>query len=204
MKTENPDRIPESECFERDGHVTDVVVTCLADGESAILPPAAEAHVDACDACTARVGIEALFSVGASSALLAAAPREASAPARIVALAPAPASSLSPRRELASIVPSSRKRRPMPFGAIAAALCVAVVGALPGLMDTLRNLRVVIPDYFHALPIWSHAIEAVLRSMMQSRSGAVARWITAAVFIGAGTLLARAMTRKRLLEGDLR
>lgn len=202
MKTESPDRIPESECFERDGHVTDVVVTCLADGQSAILPPAAEAHVDACDACTARVGIEALFSVGASSALLAAAASEA--PARIVAHAPAPASSLAPRRELASIVPSSRKRRPMPFGAIAAALCVAVVGALPGLMDTLRNLRVVIPDYFHALPIWSHAIEAVLRSMMQSRSGAVLRWITAAVFIGAGTLLARAMTRKRLLEGDLR
>jgi hypothetical protein len=203
MKTENLDRIPESECFERDGHVTDVVVTCLADGQSAIIPPAAEAHVDACDACTARVGIEALFSVGASSALLAAAASEAREPSRIIALAPAPAA-LAPRRELASIVPSSRKRRPMPFGAIAAALCVAVVGALPGLMDTLRTLRVVVPDYFHALPIWSHAIEAVVRSMMQSRSGSVLRWITAAVFIGAGTLLARAMTRKRLLEGNLR
>jgi hypothetical protein len=198
MKTENLDRIPESECFERDGHVTDVVVTCLADGQSAIIPDAAAAHVDACDACTARLGTEALFSVGASNLLLAAA--GARAPLQIVA----PSASIAPRRELASIAPSSRKRRPMPLGAIAAALCLAVVGALPGLMDTLRNLRVVIPDYFHALPIWSHAIEAVLRSMMQSRSGAVLRWITAAVFIGAGTMLARAMTRKRLLEGDLR
>ena len=205
MKTENHDRIPESECFERDGHVTDVVVTCLADGQSAIIPDAAAAHVDACDACTARLGTEALFSVGASSALLEAAAIEARAPARLVALAPAPAAPLlAARRELASVVPSSRKRRPIPIGAIAAALCVAVVGALPGLKDTLSNLRVVVPDYFHALPIWSHAIEAVLRSMIQSRSGAVLRWITAAVFIGAGTLLARAMTRKRLIEGDVR
>jgi hypothetical protein len=200
MKTENDDRIPESECFAEDGHVTDVVVTCLADGERAILPPAAAAHVDACDSCTMRLGTEALFSLGASSALLPSA-----APPAIVTLAPAPAlASFAARRELASSVPSSRKRRPMPFGAIAAALCVAFVGALPGLMDTLRNLSVVIPDYFHALPIWSHAIEAVLRSVMASRSGAVLRWITAAVFIGAGTLLARAMTRKRLLEGGLR
>jgi hypothetical protein len=200
MKTENHDRIPESECFERDGHVSDVVVTCLADGERAIIPPAATAHVDACDACTTRVGTEALFSVGASNALLATLANEARAPLAVVALAPRP---LAARRELASIAPSSRKRRPMPIGAIAAALCVAFLGALPGLTDTLRNLRVVIPDYFHALPIWSHAIEAVLRSMMTSRSGAVLRWITAAVFIGVGTLLARAMTRKRLLEGDL-
>lgn len=92
----------------------------------------------------------------------------------------------------------------MPFGAIAAALCVAVIGALPGLMDTLGNLRVVVPDYLHAVPVWSHAIEAVLRSMLQSRSGMTLRWITAAVFIAVGTLLARAMTRKRLLEGDAR
>ncbi|MEP7121735.1 MAG: hypothetical protein ABJE95_12525 [Byssovorax sp.] len=196
MKTENHDRIPESECFEADGHVTDVVVTCLADGETAIIPPAATAHVDACDACTARLGIEALFSVGASTALLASATSESRPPLPIVAPAPI--------RAVASMVPSSRKRRPLPLGAIAAALCVAVVGALPGLMGTLRNLRVVLPDYIHALPIWGHAIEAVLRGMMASRSGAVLRWITAAVFIGLGTLLARAMTRKRLLEGDVR
>jgi hypothetical protein len=201
MMTENHDQLPESECFEADGHVTDVVVTCLADGERAIIPPAAAAHVDACDACTARLGTEALFSVGATEALLAAARIEARAPLRIVAAAPAPL--VPARRELSSIVPSSRKRRPMPFGAIAAALCVAVIGALPGLMDTLRNLRAVVPDYVHALPIWGHAIEAVLRSMMSSRSGMTLRWITAAIFIGAGTLLARAMTRKRLLEGDL-
>ena len=189
MMTENHDELPESECFDEGGHVTDVVLTCLADGEGAILPAAAESHVDACDACTARLGASALLSLNASSALLASS--EVRAPLQIVAATPALAA------------PASRRRRPLPLGAIAAALLVAVVGALPGLMDTLRTVRTVVPDYLHALPIWSHAIEAVLRSMMASRRTTLLRWIIAAAFIGAGTLLARAMTRKRSLEGGL-
>ena len=193
MMTENQDQLPDSECFDESGHVTDVVLTCLADGESAILPTAAESHVDACDACTARLGVSALLSLNASSALLAS--TEARAPLQIVVATPALAAP--------SFAPSSRRRRPLPMGAIAAALLVAAIGALPGLMDTLRTLRTVVPDYVHALPIWSHAIEAVLRSMMTSRSTTLLRWIIAAAFIGVGTLLARAMTRRRSLEGGL-
>ena len=193
MMTENHDELPESECFDDGGHVTDVVLTCLADGESAILPAAAEAHLDACDTCTGRLGVSALLSLNASSALLAS--TEERACLRLIAATPALASP--------SLAPSSRRRRPMPFGAIAAALLVAAMGALPGLMDTLRTLRAVVPDYFHALPIWSHAIEAVLRSMMASRSTTLLRWLIAAAFIGAGTLVARATTRRRSMEGGL-
>ena len=92
---------------------------------------------------------------------------------------------------------------PMPIGAIAAALCIAAIGALPGFMDTLNNLRTVVPDIVHALPNWSHALEAVLRSLLQSRSGVALRWMIAAVFIAMGSLLARSMTRKQSLERGL-
>lgn len=203
MKTENHDELPESLCFEVDGHVTDVVVTCLADGETTILPASAMAHVDACNACTARLGTEALLSVGATDALQAAAASEARAPLRLVAPVP-PA--LAPARAAARTapVPSSRKRMPLPIGAIAAALCIAALGALPGFMDTLHHLRTVVPDYLHALPIWSHALEAVLRSLLQSRSGVALRWMIAAVFIAMGSMLARSMTRKQSLERGLR
>ncbi len=194
MMTANDDKLPESECFEEGGHVTDVVLTCLADGETAILPASAELHVDACAACTRRLGVSALLSLNASSALLASTGQRE--PQRIVVATPVLAAP--------SLAPSSRRRRPLPMGAIAAALVVAVLGALPGLMDTLRTVRTVVPDYIHALPIWSHAIEAVLRSMMQSRSTTLLRWIIAAAFIGVGTLLARTMTRRRSLEGGLR
>ena len=193
MMTDNHAELAASECFDESGHVTDVVLTCLADGESAILPAAAESHVDACDACTARLGVSALLSLNASSALLAS--NEDRAPRQIVVATPALAAP--------SLAPSSKRRRPLPMGAIAAALLVAAIGALPGLMDTLRTLRTVVPDYVHALPIWAHAIEAVLRSMMTSRSTTLLRWIIAAAFIGVGTLLARAMTRRRSLEGGL-
>ncbi len=206
MKTENPDELPESLCFEVDGHVTDVVVTCLADGEIAILPAAALAHVDACHACTARLGTEALLSVGATDALRAAA-SETRAPLRIVAAVPVQA---APARAAGRDAPwfaptpsSSRKRRPLPIGAIAAALCVAALGMMPSWSDTLHNLRTVVPDYLHALPIWSHALEAVLRSLLQSRSGVALRWMVAAVFIAMGSLLARSMTRKQALERGL-
>jgi len=201
MTTENHDQLSESLCFEADGHVTDVVVTCLADGEIALIPLAATAHVDACDACTARLGVEALLSVGATDALLAAA-NTARAPAPIVvAVAAKPRDSW--RESPLSSAPSSRKRRPLPMGAIAAALVIAVLGALPGLMDSLRELRTVVPGYLHTLPLWSHAFAAVLRSVMQSQSGAVLRWGIAATFIGMGALLARSMTRKQSLEGGL-
>ena len=201
MKTENHNELPESLCFEVDGHVTDVVVTCLADGETTILPASAMAHVDACNACTARLGTEALLSVSATDALQAAA-SEARAPLRLVAPVKAlPAPSLAAGRTAPA--PSSRKRRPLPIGAIAAALCIAAIGALPGFMDTLHHLRTVVPDYLHALPIWSHALEAVLRSLLQSRSGVALRWMIAAVFIAMGSLLARSMTRKQSLERGL-
>jgi hypothetical protein len=203
MTTENHAELPESLCFEADGHVTDVVVTCLADGEITLIPPAAAAHVDACDACTARLGVEALLSVGATDALLAAA-NAARAPAPIVLAAPL--ASAKPRdawREPLSSAPPSRRRRPLPVGAIAAALFVAVLGALPGWMDSLRELRTVVPGYLHALPLWSHALAAVLQSVVQSRSGAVLRLMVAAAFIGMGALLARSMTRKQSLEGGL-
>lgn len=203
MTTENHEELPESLCFEADGHVTDVVVTCLADGEIAMIPPAAAAHVDACDACTTRLGVEALLSVGATDALLAAA-HGARAPAPIVLAAPL--ASTKPReggREPLSSSPSSRRRRPLPIGAIAAALFLAVLGALPGWMDSLRELRTVVPGYLHALPTWSHTLAAVLRSVMKSQSGAVLRLMIAAIFIGMGALLARSMTRKQSLEGGL-
>ena len=201
MKTENHDELPESLCFEVDGHVTDVVVTCLADGETTILPASAMAHVDACNACTARLGTEALLSVSATEALQAAA-SEARAPLRLVApVKDLPAPSRAPA--WTAPAPSSRKRRPLPIGAIAAALCIAALGALPGFMDTLHHLRTVVPDYLHALPIWSHALEAVLRSLLQSRSGVALRWMIAAVCIAMGSLLARSMTRKQSLERGL-
>lgn len=205
MKTENHDELPESLCFEVDGHVSDVVVTCLADGETAILPAAALAHVDACHACTARLGTEALLSVNATEALRAAA-SEARAPLRVVAAAPVlPAPARAAGRDSVGSAPalSSRKRRPLPIGAIAAALCVAALGMMPGWSDTLHNLRTVVPDYLHALPIWSHALEAVLRSLLQSRSGVALRWMVAAVFIAMGAHVARSTTRKQALERGL-
>ncbi|MBK7581289.1 MAG: hypothetical protein IPI67_13875 [Myxococcales bacterium] len=58
--------------FEPDGHLSDVALTALADGENELLPERAKLHAESCDVCTERLGAQALLSVSVSEALLAA------------------------------------------------------------------------------------------------------------------------------------
>lgn len=64
------DRLSDQELWQSDGHLSELALTALADGERALLSAAAEEHAHACDACTARLGQLALLSVSVSEALL--------------------------------------------------------------------------------------------------------------------------------------
>lgn len=48
------ERFPDDLVWCSDGHVSDVVVTAVADGQSDLVPQAALEHVDSCPACTGR------------------------------------------------------------------------------------------------------------------------------------------------------
>jgi len=64
MKAEpNPELLPEELLWAEGGHASDVVLTCLADGQHGIVPPAARAHVERCEACMAHLGHAALLSL---------------------------------------------------------------------------------------------------------------------------------------------
>src|SRR5262245_4199102 len=81
--TPNDQTLPREILFEPDGHLTQVALTCVADGELGLVSAEALGHLDGCDRCTARLGEEALLSVSAGSALagLSTAPETALAPA---------------------------------------------------------------------------------------------------------------------------
>ena len=71
-QTENP-MLPEELLWAEGGHASDVVLTALADGQAAILPPPVIAHVHACAACTKHLGGAVLLSLHAGTELALAA-----------------------------------------------------------------------------------------------------------------------------------
>jgi len=96
-------------------HLSEIALTAIADGEEAILPAAARTHLDACEACAKKVGEAAMLSSAIGSMLRA---------------APAPV-----QAELAAVKESVRPKAKMPRGAIAIGLALAVLGAVPMMLD---------------------------------------------------------------------
>jgi hypothetical protein len=192
--------------FEADGHVSELGLTCVADGEIELVPQAALDHLDGCEACGARLGEAALRSVEAGEALrqaaltpaaLALGPVVAELPPGpcATALAPVSTAPLSPRR----------LRRPLPVAAIAAALLVAVLTAGPALADAVSAL----PSYLAAAFGWLPMLARVARALLVSGPAALGPYAlalksgSAVFFVLAGFTVARAATRRRaaMVEG---
>jgi hypothetical protein len=174
--------------FEPDGHVTDVCLTCIADGEIDIVPQAALDHLDACDPCGARLGEAALLSVAAREALTELAPVAVAAPA---ALVPAEGAPITPRRA----------RRPLPIAAIAAALLIAAVTAGPALADTIAG----VPALAAAVLAWMPTLMRVARALLWEGPSVLGPWalaikgVSAAMFVLAGLQVARVTSRRRAM-----
>jgi hypothetical protein len=108
------------------GHLSDVAVSTLADGEEALLPPEVRKHAHECATCAATIQKEALHSVAVGEILRAAAEPE---------LAPASAA-LEP------------VRAPVPWVILAVGCFLSVLGVVLGsvgsstsIADMFRNLR---------------------------------------------------------------
>lgn len=161
-----------------DGHLTDIAVTSLADGQLDLLPESARAHGTDCADCADRIGAAALVSLEAGDAL-----READ-----LARAPAAAALVS-------------ARRPLPVAAMAAALLLAFVGILPSL-PVLRALLLQTPGLLlHAVPAVAHSAAVVLESGGDPAHLAVL-WCAAAVMLAAAGLVVARMAPRHASKGE--
>ncbi|MBX3262924.1 MAG: hypothetical protein KF782_24820, partial [Labilithrix sp.] len=70
------EELPDELVWAAGGHASDVVLTALADGQRAIVPEAARAHVERCATCTAHLGHAALLSLHAGAEIGAGAEHE--------------------------------------------------------------------------------------------------------------------------------
>lgn len=198
---DNQEQLPSELLFEQDGHVTEVVLACLADGELALVPEAAAAHVDACDTCTARLGAAALRSLDAGEALHEIGVTTAMPTTAVKAARPVPRARLEALPPQRAAEPSPRARRPLPYGAIGAALLVAIVAGAPGLLDTAAAL----PGLLRSVPVLARVVVGLLRGAPEGLLNAalLLRWASAAVLIVAGWVVARTMTQKQSLQGGM-
>jgi hypothetical protein len=199
MKTMD-EQLPPELAWQADGHVTEEVILAVADGQEAIVPPPAFAHIAECDRCSQHLGEAALRSLQVSEDLVLIAPLAAaeSSAALVAAAEPGP-----PAPEVTRALTASR--RPMPWKVIAPALAVAALSAMPAALELARG--------------WSEMIEMatsglfiILRSaVMLARSGAGTSGTTVALLSGvaavllvlAGIWIARSSSQKVALEGGV-
>ncbi len=156
--------------WQDDGHLTDIAVTSLADGQLELLPESAKAHATNCSGCAERVGQAALLSLDTSEALV-----------------PELAKQLEPE--------ALPLRRPLPTMAITVALVLALLGVVPSL-PILRALLVEAPGLLlHAIPTIVHSATVVFQSAANAGQLAVLWCGVAVLLMAAGLVVARLAPR---------
>jgi len=220
MTMDDKDRLPDDLLFEADGHVTEVALACLADGEIALLDAEAVAHVDRCDTCTARLGASALRSLVATEALSAVGAAASSEARALVVTSPTalsrpassrPASSRPSTMGASPVHPGGlasepwtprlgRSRRPLPVLAIAAALVLATAAGAPGFFETAAAL----PRQLPSVQILVRVFVVLARSTPEGLfpAAVLLRWASAAVLIVVGSVVALSMTRRGSLQEE--
>jgi hypothetical protein len=172
--TRNP-LLTDDEVWQPDGHLSEIALTALGDGERALLPEAALRHVDVCDSCTARLGEQALLSISLGEALTA-------APARARVRATAPAR--------------------FPVAALVVALVLAGIGALPAVLEAPSWLTSLPAALIQGVPVAFRAALALLKVASTDSLLVVAVTLAAAVVLCAiGFSIARLAPRQMAWKG---
>jgi hypothetical protein len=193
--TDDP-KLTDEVAWQDDGHVTDMVVTALADGQREIVPLAAYAHVHRCATCSDRLGQAALFASMVDEALI---PEACPADLPEVSLAvagsdealadtvlavvehDAVASMASGATELA---PTSGRRLPLPIPALAAALCVALLGAAPTALELVAQAPQIFTALVERIPGFLRTVAVLVRTALGSDGSTVTvAWAAAGIVL---------------------
>jgi len=174
--------LPADLVWAKGGHLSDVALTAIADGQETIVPREAMAHLESCEACAGELGAAALLSLDTSAA---------------VSRLPLSA------REVGASAPLSRKTlraARAPLIAIAAALAAAILGMLPTLVDAPRLwddasffVRSGVPLLVRTLPVLLQTASAGVE-----RHGLLLMSVSALVLVIAGLTFTRLLPRPAL------
>jgi hypothetical protein len=202
---QSDDKLPPELTWETDGHLTEVALTMLADGEAALIDEGAAPHVAGCEACSARLGAAALMALRVGEELPAMAARaqlEEQAAALEVARAANDAPAKGTEMALARPAPMVTGVRALPLRAIAAALVIAAVGSLPSLVVGTHKLPELLMTVFRGLVMIGRTVAGVAQGSARDALlvAPALSWLSAVLLVFSGLAVARVMSRRRVLQ----
>jgi anti-sigma factor RsiW len=150
-----------------DGHLSDVAIVAMADGQA--LSAQALAHAETCDACSTRVADAALLAADLHVELRA-----------LAEAAPAPAAALE------KAPPRALPKQKSPAAYIGVALAIALLASLP----TLGSLPRQATGLASGAKLQAAGIGQVGRAVVEHVSAPAGSLLLAALFIGAGVAVA--------------
>lgn len=184
-----PEILAPDIAWDPSGHLSEVALSVAADGEYTLFDGTMSAHLGSCEACAAQLGHVALRSARVAEAF---------------AIAPAAAAIERPATAPVQRPALATTRRKVPFLAIAAALVVALLGALPSLLSvperlshTLGVARKVAPSFLRLAPEAAHR-------MWDGGSSAprlLVTWALALALLAMGVAIAKKASKKMILDG---
>ncbi len=159
-------------------HVSELALTAIADGQDAIVHPAARAHAESCDFCAGRMARSALLSAAVGLAVAETAPLR-TGPAGDRAVARGPVTS--------------------PWKALSLGVAVAVLAALPSLPQLMGNLASLLAFgrtmSSHGLPLLVRGGVALATSDEVARMLSIATVVSAALLVMMGCAIAGVRSR---------
>ncbi|WP_437504077.1 hypothetical protein [Sorangium sp. So ce1099] len=175
---QNDDKLSPDLVWQADGHLTEIALTALGDGEEALLPEGASAHVARCATCSSELGRTALLSLRAGELLRA---------------RPAPSGAREP----------AARRDPLPIPAIAVALALSTLGAAPSLLAGAGGLRERLAALWHACSVVVRTSCAVAGSGALSGWLTALPWLSAALLVIVGVGVAWTREKQLSLHGGM-
>lgn len=167
-KDPSPALLPEELLWANGGHASDIVLTAIADGQSAIVPGALKQHVERCTACMTHLGNAALLSLHTDRQLAVRAEHD---------------------RVLVT------QKRPLPRLAIALGLLVAIVGLVPTFVEDASSVRNFVT---RDVPLFLHGLRTLAHRLTEpgSSAGLFITYATAFVLVGMGIAVVRILPKK--------
>ncbi len=168
MSETNQDLLPEELLWAAGGHASDVVLTAIADGQQAIVPPVVLEHVASCTTCTTHLGHAALLTLHTGAELAAA-------------------------REHSRLT----ERRPLPKLAIALGLAVAAIGLFPSILDGAGDMASARTFFTREVPVFLRALGTLARRVQEpgSSTGLLVTYAAAAMLVVMGIALVRILPK---------
>jgi hypothetical protein len=172
--------ITHEECWRDDGHLSELSLTIAVDGEEALLPAEARAHLGQCEDCMGRLGEAAELVAVAATAL-----------EQVATDAAAEASALAPV--------SSGRGVAFPKRALLAALVLAGVCSLPAVVGLANALPSLLATWAGGVPFALQTGMRVLRRVLEHAAPilAFAPFAAALALVLVGIVLVRLLPARR-------